>query len=92
MKKPLHFTNPVRDEVAPALGDGGVLVVALLVHGHVVVGHALLRDEHLLAAVDHEIAALPQEIMKSFHLDREALLYSNACRIAHSLTGLAGWD
>jgi hypothetical protein len=44
----------------PGLGHCRVLVVALLVHGHVVVGHALLGDEDLFAAVDHKVAALPQ--------------------------------
>lgn len=44
----------------PGLGHCRVLVVALLVHGHMVVGHALLGNEHLFAAVDDKVAALPQ--------------------------------
>ncbi len=60
---------------APHLGDVGVLGwLRLLVHGNVVAGHALLGDQHLLAAVHDEIAALRSRMRVSATLRRVLLL------------------
>jgi hypothetical protein len=53
-----HVT-PAESRCSPALCYVEVLVgLAFLEDVHVVGGHALLRDEHLLTAVDDEVAAL----------------------------------
>lgn len=54
-----------RAAAAPALCDVRVLAgLAFFEDVHVVGGHALLRDEHLLAAVDDEVAALGVVLQK----------------------------